>query len=123
MHPYHIIACTSTPSSFDRSLTLKLLDAAVHLTRDQRQRHNTRDVHLRPEDVHVEAQLLADRLDVLETLLVVRAGTTDPDLYLVLDKEGCDFAEGADDAFEGACDLRDVSGRGFGWARRDDVRW
>lgn len=44
---------------------------------------------------------MADSLDVLETLLVVGPGAADPDLDLVLDEEGCDFADGADDAFEG----------------------
>ena len=49
---------------------------------------------------------MADGLDVLETLLVVGAGTTDPDLDLVLVEEGCDFAEGADDTLEGGGDLQ-----------------
>jgi hypothetical protein len=50
--------------------------------------------------VHVEAELLADTLDVLETLLVVRTGTTDPDLDVVLDEKGGDFPQGADDTLE-----------------------
>ena len=48
---------------------------------------------------------MADGLDVLETFLVVRAGTTDPNLDLVLDEELCDSTEGADDTLECACDL------------------
>ena len=50
--------------------------------------------------MHLEAELLADGLDVLEAFLVVGAGATDPDLDLVLNEERCDFADGADDAFE-----------------------
>ncbi len=58
-------------------------------------------MHLGPEHTHRQTELLADSLDVLETLLVVGPGAADPDLDLVLDEEGCDFADGADDAFEG----------------------
>lgn len=59
------------------------------------------DVHLGPKDVHVEMQLLADGLDVLEAFLVVGASSSDPDLGLVLDEDRGDFSEGADDALEG----------------------
>jgi len=62
-------------------------------------------VHLRAEDLHAQAQLRADGFDVLETLLVVGTGAADPDLDLVLDEERGDFAEGADDTLECACDL------------------
>ena len=72
----------------------------ARLPRHQRQRHDSGDVHLRPEDVHVELQLFADGLDVLEAFLVVGPGAADPDLHFVLDERGCEFAEGADDAFE-----------------------
>lgn len=62
-------------------------------------------MHLRTKDVHVEAELLADGLDVLETLLVVRTSATDPDLDLVLVEQRSDFAKCADDALESGCDL------------------
>lgn len=75
------------------------------LAGDQCQRHNTGDVHLRAKNMHVQAELLTDGLNVFQTLLVVRAGTTDPDLDLVLDEEGSDFAESTDHALEGGCDL------------------
>ena len=65
-------------------------------------------MHLGAVDVHVEAKLLADVLDVLETLLVVRSSTTDPYLDLVFDKEGCDFPQGADDTLEGGGDVGEV---------------
>lgn len=96
---------SSSDIIFTNHLTLKLLDAVVHLARHKRQRHNTRNVHLRAEDLHAQAQLGADGLDVLETFLVVGTGAADPDLDLVLDEEGRDFAEGADDTLECACDL------------------
>jgi hypothetical protein len=90
-------------------LTLELLDAGVVLAGDERKRDDTRDVHLRAEDVHVEAELDADGLDVLETFLVVRTGATDPDLDLVLDDERSDLAESANDTLEGGGDLFRVS--------------
>jgi hypothetical protein len=86
-------------------LSLKLLDAVVHLARNQGERHNARDVHLRAENVHVEAQLLPNCLDVLKTFLVVGASAADPDLDLVLVQEGSDFAEGANNTFESAGNL------------------
>jgi len=58
--------------------------------------------------MHVKAKLLADALDVLETLLVVGAGTTDPDLDLVLNELGSNFSQGADDALEGGGDVGEV---------------
>lgn len=81
-------------------LTRELLDVGG-LARDERQRHDTRDVHLGAVDVHVEAELLTNILDVLQPLLVVGAGTTDPDLDLVLDELGSNFPQGADDTLEG----------------------
>lgn len=62
-------------------------------------------MHFRAENVHVQIQLFADGFDVLETFLVIGTGATDPDLDFVFVEEGRDFAEGADDAFECACDL------------------
>ena len=75
------------------------------LARDERERDDTRDVHLWAEDVHVEVELLADGLDVLETFLVVGSSTADPDGDAVLDEERSDLAEGANDTFECRCDL------------------
>ena len=66
-------------------------------------------MHLRAEDVHVEAELLADGLDVLETFLVVGACATNPDLDLVLVELASDFAKGADDTLECRSDLGWVS--------------
>ena len=75
------------------------------LARDKRKRDDTGDVHLGTENVHVEAKLDADGLDVLETLLVVRTGAADPDLDVVLDEERSDLAKSADDTLESGCDL------------------
>lgn len=50
--------------------------------------------------MHVELELLTYGFDVLETFLVIRACTADPDLYFVFDKRGGEFTKGADDAFE-----------------------
>jgi hypothetical protein len=58
--------------------------------------------------MHVEVKLLADALDVLETLLVVGTSTTNPDLHLVLDEEGCNFSQSADDTLECRGDVGEV---------------
>jgi hypothetical protein len=86
-------------------LALELLDTSVVLSRNESKRDNTGNVHLRTEDVHVEAELDADGLDVLETLLVVGTGAADPDLDLVLDEERGDLTESADDTLESGSDL------------------
>lgn len=57
-------------------------------------------MHLRPVNLHVQVQLAANGLDVLETLLVVGAGAAHPDLHVVLDEDGGELAEGADDTLE-----------------------
>lgn len=107
-------------------LALELLDALVVLAGDKGERDNARNVHLGAEDVHVEAELDADGLDVLETLLVVGAGAADPDLDLVLVEERSDLAESADDTLESGGDLWwillakvQVSGS----LKRENLRW
>ena len=50
--------------------------------------------------MHIELQLLTNRLDVLETFLVIGAGTADPDLNFVFDQGTCKFPESADDTLE-----------------------
>lgn len=62
-------------------------------------------MHLGAVNVHVELQLVANGFDVLETLLVVGAGATDPDLDAVFDEDRRDFSDGADDALESGGDL------------------
>ena len=89
------------------ALTRELLDVCG-LARDEGKGHDTGDVHLGAVDVHVETELLADALDVLETLLVVGTSTTDPDLDVVLDEEGCDLPEGADDTLESGSNVGEV---------------
>lgn len=73
----------------------------ISLPGRESQGHDTADMHLGAVHVHIELQLIADRFDVLETFLVVRPRAADPDLDVVLDKDGGDFADGADDALEG----------------------
>lgn len=63
-------------------------------------------MHLGTKDLHVQTELDADGLDVFETLLVVGTGATDPDLDLVLVKEGGRVTESADDALERRGDLK-----------------
>lgn len=87
------------------NLALELLDALVVLARDKSERDNAGNVHLGAEDVHVKAELDADGLDVLETLLVVGASAADPDLDLVLDEKRSDLAESANDTLESGGDL------------------
>jgi hypothetical protein len=72
------------------------------------QRHDTRDVHLGAVDVHVEAELNADGLDVLQTLLVVGTSTADPDLDLVLNQDGGELADGANDTLESGGNVGEV---------------
>jgi hypothetical protein len=86
-------------------LALELLDARVVLSGNKSKRDDAGNVHLRTEDVHVKAELDADSLDVLETLLVVGTGAADPDLNLVLDEKRCDLTESADDTLESGSDL------------------
>lgn len=65
-------------------------------------------MHLGSVHVHVETQLLTDGLDVLQTLLVVGTGTTDPDLDLVLVQDGGNLTQSADDTLEGRGDVGEV---------------
>jgi hypothetical protein len=62
-------------------------------------------MHFWTKHAHLQSELLADSFDVLETFLVVGAGTTDPDLDLVLVEERSDLAQGADDTLECGGDL------------------
>lgn len=87
------------------TLGVKLLDRSIHLAGHERKRNNARHVHLGSKDVHVELEFLANRLDVLESFLVIRACATNPDLDLVLDEQRSHFAKSADDALECGCDL------------------
>ena len=65
-------------------------------------------MHLRTINMHVELELLADALNVLQSLLVIRPGTTNPDLRLVFVQGRGDFTQGADDAFERRGDVGEV---------------
>jgi hypothetical protein len=86
-------------------LALELLDARVVLSGNKGERDDAGNVHLGAEDVHVKAELDADSLDVLETLLVVGTGAANPDLDLVLNEERCDLTESANDTLESGSDL------------------
>lgn len=86
-------------------LGTELLDVAFLLPRHQRQRHDPADVHLGSVHMHVELEFLPDRLDVLQTLLVIRASSSNPDLDLMLNQKAGKFAEGSDHALEGRSHL------------------
>ena len=78
-------------------LSLELLEAVglglLKLAGDEGERHDAADVHLGAEDVGVKTELLSRRLHVLETLLVVGTGTTDPDGHVVLLEDGRNLEE------------------------------
>lgn len=57
-------------------------------------------MHLGSVDLHAELELLADSFDVLEALLIVGTGSSDPDIDLVLNENGGEFSEGADHSLE-----------------------
>lgn len=65
-------------------------------------------MHLRAEDLGVEAHLLSGSLHILETLLVVGSGTTDPDLNVVLVQLGSVVTQSPDDTLEGAGNVGEV---------------
>ena len=88
------------------TLALELLDAVVELAGDKGKWHDPGHVHLWAEYVHVEVELLADGLDILETFLVVWSCATHPDLDLVLVEERSNLTESANDTLECACDLQ-----------------
>lgn len=108
LRPALLVIFTRPISHLALLLTLKLLDTLVVLAGHEGEGHDAGDVHLRAEDVHVEAELDADGLDVLEALLVVGAGAAHPDLHLVLVEQRRDLAQGADDALEGGGDLGEM---------------
>jgi hypothetical protein len=87
-------------------LCAEFLDVALLALEGERD--DTGNVHLGAVDVHVQTELDTNRLDVLQTLLVVGAGTADPDLDLVLDEDGGDLADGADQTLEGAGHVGEV---------------
>ena len=62
-------------------------------------------MHIGAKDVHVQLQLLANRLDILKALLVVRACASYPDLDLVFNKSARDLSQGTNDAFESRSNL------------------
>lgn len=65
-------------------------------------------MHIWTVNVHVELELLTNSLDVLETLLVVWSGTTNPDLDLMLDELWSILADGLDDTLEGRSNVGEV---------------
>lgn len=90
---------------FSPTLSAELLDTLVVLAWNKGERDNTRDVHLGAKHLHVEAEFDSNVLDVLKTLLVVGAGTADPDGGVVLNEKRSDLTEGADDTLECGGDL------------------
>jgi len=82
-------------------LRAKFLHVAFVFARKKCQWHDTTDMHLRAIYMHIQLQLCTNGLDVLETLLIIGSCTTNPDLHFMFDKSTRDFAERANNAFEG----------------------
>ena len=99
------VLCEQSFANPQLHLVAELLDTLVVLAWHKSKGNNTRDVHLGAKDLHVEAKLDSNALDVLETLLVVGASTTDPDGDLVLDEKRSNLTEGTDDTLECGGDL------------------
>lgn len=59
----------------------------------------------RSVNMHVEFQLLPNRLDILQTLLVVGSSTADPDLDFVLQEYLCELTESANNTLEGGSNV------------------
>lgn len=85
--------------------TLELFDVFFPLPRCQGQRYNTADVHIGTINMHIKLQLLANGLDVFETLLIIGSRSTNPDLNFVLDERAGDLSQCANDAFKCRCNL------------------
>ena len=85
------------------SLVNKLLD--VSLLPCQCQRYNAADVHIWPVDMHVQFELFADSLDVLEAFLEIGTCAADPDLDFVLNESCGKLSKGTNDTLECRCDL------------------
>ena len=81
----------------------ELLD--ISFLASQCQGHNPTDVHVWPVDVHVQFELLADGLDVLEAFLEIGTRAANPYLNFVLDEGWGELPEGTNDTFKGRRDL------------------
>ena len=71
----------------------------------QCQGHNSTDMHVWSVDVHVQFELLADCLDVLEAFLEIGTRAANPYLNFVLDEGWGKLSEGTNDTFESRRDL------------------
>ena len=71
----------------------------------QRQGYNSTDVHIWAVNMHVQFELFADGLDVLEAFLEVGTCAAHPDLNFVLDESWGKLAKGTNDTLEGGRDL------------------
>ncbi|KAG5298626.1 hypothetical protein I7I48_08135 [Histoplasma ohiense] len=65
-------------------------------------------MHLRPVNMHIKTQLLANGLDVLQALLIIGAGPSHPDLHFMLHKDGRHLPQRANNALEGRRDVGEV---------------
>lgn len=77
----------------------------MSLLPSQCQGHNSTDVHIWAVNVHVQFELFADGLDVLEAFLEVGTCAADPDLNFVLDESWGELSKGTNDSFESRRDL------------------
>jgi hypothetical protein len=69
----------------------EFFNVRIVLARYQCHWYNTAYMHLRAENMIVQLELFAGSLDILQTLLVVRACSAYPNLDLVLDESRRDF--------------------------------
>lgn len=76
-------------------------------------------MHLWTIDMHIQLEFCANRLDVPETLLVIRSSAAHPNLNFMLDESTSNFSKCANYAFECRCNLEQrvsnmfVSGRSW----------
>lgn len=63
---------------------------------------------IRSVNVHIQLQFMTNSLDVLQSLLIVRASTTDPDGDLVFDEDRSKLPKSADDTLECRRNVREV---------------
>lgn len=77
----------------------------MSLLPSQCQGHNSTDVHIWAVNMHVQFELFANGLDVLEAFLEVGTCAADPDLNFVLDESWGELSEGTNDTLERGRDL------------------
>ena len=70
--------------------------------------YNLGDVSVGAVHLDGDTERLAEKAHRLQTLLVVRATTTNVDLHIVIDERGLVLLQRTDDTLEGGSDVREV---------------